>query len=210
TGLYASTRDRPAGAACTSAPRAGLRTLGGAPVAGGPFAFSTGGPAVVSATPGADGEIAGDQVSLLEPAGAVAPASFVEHAAFAVQGFPERVPVRLVEGAERDAILGTLDDWQREEPLVVVAARPPVPNTSGGRRALGARAAVGPGAPRETSRRGCAGRSDPRSPPSSHASARTPPAAARRSSRCGCASRRRSRGPSPARRSCSGARHDAR
>jgi alpha-2-macroglobulin len=131
TWVYDFTRDMPAGVACTFAPRAGLRTLGGAPVAGGPFAFSTGGPAVVSATPGADGEIAEDQVFVLELDGAVDPASVVEHAAFAVQGFPERVPVRLVEGAERDAILGTLDDWQREEPLVVVAARRPFPNAAG-------------------------------------------------------------------------------
>ncbi len=128
TWVYDFARDLPAGVACTFTLRPGVTTLAGAPVAGGPFAFSTGGPAVVRATPGADGEIAEDQVFVLQLDGPVDPASVGDHAAFTVRGFPERVPVVLVEGAERDAIVRTLDDWQREEPLVVVAARRRFPN----------------------------------------------------------------------------------
>ena len=53
-----------------------------------------------------------------------------DHAWFTVQDLPERIPLAVLTGAERDAILRTLDDWQRQEPLVVVAARRRFPNAA--------------------------------------------------------------------------------
>ncbi len=129
TWVYDFARDLPAGVACTFTLRPGAAALGGAPATGGPFTFSTGGPAVVSATPSADGEIAEDQIFVLQLDGPVDPASVREHASLTVQGFPERVPVKLLDGEDRDAILKTFDaDWQREEPLAVVAAGRRFPN----------------------------------------------------------------------------------
>src|SRR4029077_11316741 len=49
-------------------------------------------------------------------------------AGFTVQGLPESVPLQVLEGAERETVVRTLDDWQREEPFVVVAARRRFPN----------------------------------------------------------------------------------
>src|SRR5262249_53263772 len=40
----------------------------------------------------------------------------------------ERVPLSVLEGAESDAVVRTLDEWQREEPFVVVSARRRFPN----------------------------------------------------------------------------------
>jgi uncharacterized protein YfaS (alpha-2-macroglobulin family) len=128
TWAYDFGRDLPSGVSCTFTLRSGLTTLAGAPVEGGPFVFSTGGPAVVDTTPAADGEIAEDQAFVLQLDGPVDPASIAEHATLSVEGFPEQVPLTVVAGAERDAILRTLDDWQREKPLVVVAAPRRFPN----------------------------------------------------------------------------------
>src|SRR5262249_2812098 len=44
------------------------------------------------------------------------------------QGLPERVPLSVLEGAEREAVVRALEDWQREEPFVVVGARRRFPN----------------------------------------------------------------------------------
>jgi uncharacterized protein YfaS (alpha-2-macroglobulin family) len=128
TWAYDFARDLPAGLSCTFTLRGGLTTLTGAPVEGGPFVFSTGGPAVVSATPGAGGEIAEDQAFVLELDGPVDPDSVGEHAELGVEGFPERVPLTVVTGAARDAVVATLDRWQLERPLVVVAAPRRFPN----------------------------------------------------------------------------------
>src|SRR5262249_59491828 len=73
-------------------------------------------------------EMAEDQVFVLSLDGAADTASIPEHAGFTVQGLPERVPLSVLEGAERAAVVRTLGDWQREEPFVVVAASRRFPN----------------------------------------------------------------------------------
>ena len=128
TWAYDFIRDLPAGITCRFTLRSGVVTVGGAPVTAGTFAFSTGGPAIVRVMPDPSGPIAEDQIFVLSLDGTAEPASIVEHAGFTVQGLPERVPLQVLEGAEREAVVRTLDDWQREEPFVVVAARRRFPN----------------------------------------------------------------------------------
>src|SRR5262245_47555739 len=128
TWVYDFARDLPGGIVCTFTPRPGLATVAGAPVAGDRFSFSTGGPAIVHVIPDPSEAIAEDQTFVLALDGAAEPASIAEHAGFTVQGLPERVPLSVLEGAEREAVVRTLDEWQREEPFVVVSARRRFPN----------------------------------------------------------------------------------
>ncbi len=128
TWVYDFGRELPAGIACTFTLRSGLTTLDGAPVTGEPSTFSTGGPGIFGSIPGVDGEVAEDQRFVLQLDGPVDPLSVPEHATLTVQGVPERVPVTVLEGAERDAVLGALEDWQREGQVIVLAARQRFPN----------------------------------------------------------------------------------
>jgi alpha-2-macroglobulin len=128
TWVYDFARDLPGGIVCTFTPRPGLVTVTGAPVAGDRFSFSTGGPAIVRVIPDPSEAITEDQAFVLALDGAADPASIADHAGFTVQGLPERVPLSVLEGAEREAVVRTLDEWQREEPFVVVSARRRFPN----------------------------------------------------------------------------------
>src|SRR5262249_43353504 len=119
---------RPGGTVCTFTPHPGLVTVTGAPVADDRFSFSTGGPAIVRVIPDPSEAITEDQAFVLSLDGAADPASIADHAGFTVQGLPERVPLSVLEGAESEAVVRTLDEWQREEPFVVVSARRRFPN----------------------------------------------------------------------------------
>jgi uncharacterized protein YfaS (alpha-2-macroglobulin family) len=129
TWVYDFTRDVPAGVRCTFTRRDGLATLAGDPIGGdATFTFDTGGPAVQRATPDDGDTIAEDQAFVLLLDAEVDPASVPEHVAFAIEGLPERVPAKVVDAAERDAILATLSDWQKDGPTVVVASPQRFPN----------------------------------------------------------------------------------
>lgn len=101
-------RDLPPGVKCTVRMVAGLKSEAGKAYTGKPeYRFETGGPTVVSARPGG-GEIEEDQVFALRFNGP-ATADSVRNAAWCqAQGLGERIPVRLVAGKERDAVLGAL------------------------------------------------------------------------------------------------------
>ncbi|MGH8678732.1 MAG: hypothetical protein ACREUQ_10325, partial [Burkholderiales bacterium] len=90
--VYDFERDIPAGVRCNFALRAGLATVAGEPVdQSGPFAFSTGGPAIVQSLPAEGSNIDEEQVFIL---GLDAPARGETVAANAycdVQGVTERV-----------------------------------------------------------------------------------------------------------------------
>src|SRR4051812_16761818 len=122
-------RELPAGVRCTFRLRAGVKTLAGAPVvAPEPFELSTGGPAIVRTLPfeGAQ-DVAEDQAFVLVLDADPDPASLLAHVAFAVDGVGERVGVRLVDGAERDAIAKEYA-WVAKPPFVVVQATQRFPN----------------------------------------------------------------------------------
>src|SRR5262249_1019814 len=78
---------------------------------------------IVHVIPDPSEAIAEDQTFVLALDGAAEPASIADHAGFTVQGLPERVPLSVLEGAEREAVVRTLDEWQREEPFVCASAR---------------------------------------------------------------------------------------
>jgi hypothetical protein len=124
TWVHDFARDLPAGLACVFRLRPGVTTLAGEAVAGGDYAFSTGGPAIVSANP-ADGAEAIDeeQAFVLVLDGAASEASILAHAAFAVEGLPGRVGVRLVEGAARRQVVARALYEPPAGPVVVLQAR---------------------------------------------------------------------------------------
>lgn len=104
-------RDLPPGVRCTVRMAAGLRSQAGTAYAGKPeFGFQTGGPVIVSSRP-SGGEIEEDQIFALRFNGATTAASLAEHAWCQVQGLGERIPVRLVTGRDREAVLDAIQ-WK--------------------------------------------------------------------------------------------------
>ncbi len=105
-------RDLPPGVRCTVRMSASLRSVAGKPYAGKPeYRFETGGPTVVASRP-SGGEIEEDQVFALRFNGAATAASVRDHAWCQAQGLGERIPVRLLTGKERDAVLDAIY-WKR-------------------------------------------------------------------------------------------------
>ncbi len=100
-------RNLPAGIRCEFRLRDGLRTLAGGLVSGPQrFAFSTGGPAILSSRPweGSD-YVDEEQVFLLELDSEASEQSVLANTSFTVEKLPDRIGVRIVTGEQRDAIL---------------------------------------------------------------------------------------------------------
>ncbi|HEV2702527.1 MAG TPA: MG2 domain-containing protein [Steroidobacteraceae bacterium] len=99
--------DLEAGVSCRFTLQPRLKSLAGIRISGRRrFEFNTGGPAIRSSLPH-DGweEISEDQVFIVKLDALATTASITEHAWCAIDGVVERVPVQVVEGAERTAIL---------------------------------------------------------------------------------------------------------
>jgi uncharacterized protein YfaS (alpha-2-macroglobulin family) len=115
---YDFSEDLPAGVRCVFRLHAGLRTLAGNELAGErDFAFSTGGPSIISSRPyeGAT-HIDEAQIFVLQLDGAASEPSILANAAFTVEGIGNRIGVRIVAGAERDAIVKAVFRYTRELP----------------------------------------------------------------------------------------------
>ena len=109
--VYDFDADLPAGVRCAFKLRAGLRNREGVPVVGTrTFQFDSGGPAIRASLPDDGSTIDADQVFMLALDALATPASIERAAYCAIDGVGERVPVRVLEGAERTAIL----DQRRE------------------------------------------------------------------------------------------------
>lgn len=105
-------RDLPAGMLCQFVVKPGLTDLEGAPVGAGRFAFTTGGPAVRESMPWEGHEaIDENQVFILGLDALATEASIARNAWCDIGGRADRVPVRLVGGAERKAILDRRRDF---------------------------------------------------------------------------------------------------
>ncbi len=144
----------PPGVRCTVERVAGFRSASGAALkAPERSCFDTGGPSVRTLWP-AGGKIDERQTFVLELSGAATPASLREHVWCAADGPGERIPVALVEGAERDAVLQAVgrDKAARAEPSRFAALRCNRKLTAGGRVQVvygqGGRDAPGRGQPR--------------------------------------------------------------
>ncbi|WP_349608346.1 MG2 domain-containing protein [Cupriavidus sp. DF5525] len=110
--VYDFTSDLPPGVRCSVRMRADLRSAAGTAYAGKPeYRFETGGPTVIASRP-SGGEIEEDQVFALRFNGVATPASVREHAWCQAQGLGERIPVRLLSGHEREAVLKAIY-WER-------------------------------------------------------------------------------------------------
>ncbi len=115
--------DLPPGIACTLQSRAGFQSPQGAALSAGTWRFSTGGPFVQQVRPGAGQRIDEDQFFALRLNGPATAASLREHLWCTADGVGERIPVRLLEGRERQELLKALgwDQAAAQEPLRHVA-----------------------------------------------------------------------------------------
>lgn len=97
--------DLPPGVRCTVSRAPGFTTPGGQPLTGpASWRFNTGGPFVRSIRPGG-GTIDEEQVFLLQLNGAATAQSIRDNVWCAIEGLGERVPITLVEGEQRTALL---------------------------------------------------------------------------------------------------------
>ncbi|MEX0957977.1 MAG: MG2 domain-containing protein [Burkholderiales bacterium] len=110
--VYDFARDLPAGVRCRFSLREGLTTAAGEAVrADAPFTFSTGGPAILQTLPYAGTHIDEEQVFILGLDAPANPATIAAHAYCDAQGVTERIPVRVLRGAERTGVLDARRDF---------------------------------------------------------------------------------------------------
>jgi uncharacterized protein YfaS (alpha-2-macroglobulin family) len=108
TWVYDFAKDLAPGTRCDVKPRAGVQSVAGAAIAAGAaFSFSTGGPAIVRAypSPGEYSKIEESQAFALLLNGAATADSIQRFAYCEVGGVGERLPVKILTGQVRDAIL---------------------------------------------------------------------------------------------------------
>ncbi|MEO8298664.1 MAG: MG2 domain-containing protein [Burkholderiales bacterium] len=130
----------PPGVQCQLDADAAWLPLGGAALEGDKtFRFATGGPAVVSSWPYAGAQIEEGQYFLLRLNGPAAPASVTANAWCEVQGLGERLGVKVIDGAERDAVLKAQQVRREQQPnALLLACQRPFPPATGVRLVWGA------------------------------------------------------------------------
>ncbi|MEB2347281.1 MAG: MG2 domain-containing protein [Comamonadaceae bacterium] len=105
--VYDFEHDLPPGTSCQLVPKIDFKTASGAIWTGAnSYRFNTGGPFVQRSWPGTGNGIEEGQYFILQLNGAATQESVLAHVWCDVEGVGERVPVRAVEGAERQALLG--------------------------------------------------------------------------------------------------------
>ena len=116
-------RDLPPGLACTMQMRNGLKSIKGIDLAGpATYKFNTGGPFIQSIQPYQGQTIDEDQFFTLRLNGPATLASLQANMWNSVDGLGERVPVRLIDGADRAALLKAqgLEKAAEQSPLSIV------------------------------------------------------------------------------------------
>lgn len=116
----------PPGVRCQVLPQPGWKPLAGTLEGRTRFEFHTGGPAVVGTQPWSGAEIAEDQHFLLTLSGPAHAASVATHAWCEVEGLGDRLPLRVIEGAPREALLKArrVPEDRAARTLVAHCARP--------------------------------------------------------------------------------------
>ena len=131
TWVFDFAKDLPPGTKCSVAPHPGIKSVAGAAIAAdAKFAFSTGGPAVVRAypSPSAYSKIEEEQVFALLLNGPATADSIERFAYCEFAGVGERVPVKLITGPTRDAILKAVGLVpQQARSVTLQCARPAAP-----------------------------------------------------------------------------------
>jgi alpha-2-macroglobulin len=116
-------RDLPPGVSCTAQLRAGFKSAKGVEITGTTsYKFNSGGPFVQSMLPYPGNRIDEDQFFILRLNGPATLASVQANVWCGVEGLGERVPVRLIEGKERTALLKAhhMDVEAAKNPLSLV------------------------------------------------------------------------------------------
>ncbi|HIV70708.1 MAG TPA: alpha-2-macroglobulin, partial [Candidatus Aquabacterium excrementipullorum] len=137
---YDFERDLGPGARCQVKPRAGWQPV--VTDAGGwsqpkPFVFQTGGPAVVRVSP-SGGEVEEQQHWLFTLNGPALPSSIDGKAWCEVEGVGERIPLQVVTGSEREAVLKSRRLKPDDARLLLVHCQRPLPNKAAVRLVWGA------------------------------------------------------------------------
>ena len=134
TWVYDFKADVGPGTRCTFAVKAATRTQDGGTVSGRTsFAFSTGGPAIVRNFPAAGEHGPGideEQVFVLVLNGPATPASVQQNAWCEISGIGERVPLRLVDGNDRNELLKRFALTGRAENVVTTSCARRLPNSA--------------------------------------------------------------------------------
>ena len=118
--VFEFARDLPPGVRCTVTAVSGFKSPSSAPLTGtSSYQFNSGGPFVQNLRPGTYQPIDEEQYFVLELNGPATTASLRDKVWCSVQGLGERVPVRLIEGSERGALL-------KSQHLELAAAQDPL------------------------------------------------------------------------------------
>lgn len=112
TWVYEFKAALPSGLRCSASTRKDLKALDGAVMAAPQdFVFESGGPVLIGAVPGEDGEpVDSSQVFLVLPDGAVDPVSVREHAQCSIEGVVESVAVKVLSTEERNRAVAALGE----------------------------------------------------------------------------------------------------
>lgn len=127
TWLYDFESDLPPGTRCTLKARPEWKPQTGALTGASSFQFSTGGPAVSAVQPYAGAQIEEDQHFLLRLTGPAVESTVLAHAACEIEGIGERVPVRIVSGAQRDQVLKARRLQKQAAQWLMLACQRPLP-----------------------------------------------------------------------------------
>ncbi|CAM3915380.1 alpha-2-macroglobulin family protein [Paracidovorax anthurii] len=118
--VYDFAADLPPGTRCTATAKAGFKSASGGALTGTTrYLFNTGGPFVQSVRPGTYQRIDEEQFFLLQFNGPATLESVKAHVWCVAEGVGERIPVRLIEGGERAAMLQSLglEPSVKQDPL---------------------------------------------------------------------------------------------
>lgn len=122
-------RDVPPGVRCSFTLKPGFRLVSGAPMDGAKtYRFQTGGPAVVRIHPSAHQPLDEEQVFLLLQNGPASTDSMLANVWCEAAGVQERIPVRLVTGAVRDALIQRFEPKAPPERLTTLQCTQRLPN----------------------------------------------------------------------------------
>ena len=122
-------RDVPPGVRCSFTVKPEFRLLSGARVDGAKtYGFSTGGPAVVRIHPSTHQQLDEEQVFLVVLNGAARADSVLASVWCEAEGVQERIPVRLVTGAVRDALIKQFEPKAPPEQLSALQCTQRLPN----------------------------------------------------------------------------------
>lgn len=127
--VYDFKGDLPAGVSCRFTLKKDFRLLSGAPVQGtASFQFGTGGPVVQRMVPSEWTPLDEDQVFLAVQNGQATEASLLAHVHCEAEGIQERIPVKLVTGPVREALIKRFAEKTPPERLTTLQCAQRLPN----------------------------------------------------------------------------------